>query len=158
MSDLTLPNLLCARVYALHHAFGRYYASAFAPSGFTYTKNLILMALAEDGPMSLGTLGSRLGVEANSLSPIVKKMASFDLIERVRDPRDERRIALAILPYGREVLAAAQAVTAEGWDSLELDGEEVAKAIALLETVRRRLEETELPPLELPPPSRDEPS
>ena len=141
-----LEELLCYSVYALQLAFGRYYQTAFGETGFTYPKFIALLALHEGGSMSLGELSSRIGVEANSLSPMLKKMHAFGLIDRVRDPEDERRVLLTMKPYGRAVLQEASAVVKAGWDGLGLKEGDVTAANRLLNEARKRLESA-TPPL-----------
>ena len=134
--DTRLDTRMCYNVYALHHAFGRFYQAAFGDTGFTYAKFIVLLALDESGPMSLGDLSSKVGLEANSLSPMVKKMSSFGLIERVRDPKDERRVLLSLLPFGKQVLEEAHRVVNAGWSELGLSEEDVAEANAFLARTR----------------------
>ena len=141
MTDETaLDDLLCFQVYSLHHAFGRHYQATFAETGFTYAKYVVLKILKEAGPSSLSAVSLRAGVEANTLSPLVKKMASFGLIERVRDPEDERRILLNLLPLGETILQEASAVTTRNWEALGLDPAQVDAAARVLMDARAKLE------------------
>lgn len=154
LSDLA--HLMCFNTYVLHHAFGRYYAAGFGETGFTYAKYVILRTLQEAGPLTLGTLAERVGLEPNSLSPIVKKMAGFGLLRRERDPEDERRITLAIEDYGRDVVAAAEQQMLAGWAQMDVDPEELSHAIELMNRVRTQLERVAMPKLALPePPDTD---
>ncbi len=146
-----LAHLMCFNTYTLHHAFGRYYKAGFGDSGFTYAKYIILRSLQDAGPMALGELADRIGLEPNSLSPIVKKMAAFGIIQRVRDPKDERRIVLAIEPYGRDVVAAAEKQMLAGWAKMGIDPDQVAQAISLMQDVRARLDKVSMPKLDVPP-------
>ena len=152
--DTRLQTRMCYNVYALHHAFGRCYQAAFGDTGFTYPKFIVLLALDESGPMSLGDLSSKVGLEANSISPMVKKMSNFGLIERVRDTEDERRVLLSLLPYGRTVLEEAHRVVNAGWSELGLSDEDVAEANALLARTRGLLEQKK-PQLTMTIPERD---
>ena len=154
-SKTGFDSLMCYNVYALHHAFGRFYQAAFADTGFTYPKFIVLLALEDGGPMSLSDLSSRIGLEANSLSPMVKKMHSFGLIDRVRDPEDERRILLTLLPYGRKVLREARKVVNAGWDALDLPDNVMERTNAFLSQTRERLE-SRPPQVVMKVPPRDE--
>lgn len=149
--DTGLEGLMCANVYALHHAFGRYYQAVFADTGFTYSKYLILRVLATRGPLSLGALSAMIGVEANSLSPVVKKMAHHGLIDRARDPQDERRVVLTLLPYGETILAAATEAADAGWRDLGMDPDAIAAALAVLTKMRHKLDTADPPHMIAPP-------
>jgi len=147
-----VSHLMCFNTYTLHHAFGRYYSAGFGETGFTYAKYIILRSLQDIGPVTLGELADRIGLEPNSLSPIVKKMAGFGLLQRRRDPEDERKIVLAIEPYGREVVRAAEEQMLTGWEEMGLDPEEVTAAMDVMKKVRARLDEVAMPKLTLPEP------
>ncbi len=138
----TFDALLCYNVYALNLAFGRFYQSAFGETGFTYPKFLVLKVLSEEGALSLSDLSARIGVEPNTLSPMVKKMSGFGLIDRMRDSQDERRVLLTLKPFGEAVLEEASEVVAAGWDELGLDEAAVAATNELLSNARKRLEVT----------------
>ena len=143
LSDI--DTLMCFQVYALHHAFGRFYQEAFGDSGFTYPKFVALTVLDKEGPLSLGELAGRVGVEPNSLSPLLKKMSAAGLIARARDPEDERRMVLSVLPFGKEVLARAREIVAEGWQALGLSHADTSRTIEALSAVRSKLEKTSPP-------------
>ena len=104
------------------------------------------------GPLSLGALAAKIGVEPNTLSPVVKKLAGFGLVDRVRDPEDERRVILDILPYGHKVLDEATRATEAGWNALGVDPDKVRVAIDLLEDVKRKLDKAHPPKMTLPGP------
>ena len=144
-----LDQLLCFNVYSLHRAFSRFYQSAFSQTGLTYAKFVILKALKETGPMSVSALSQEAAVEPNTLSPLLKKMAGFDLVTRQRSAEDERRVDIAITQKGEVVLDRANAVILEGFRELGLDNEQVMGAIGFLARTRRRVEETQPPKLDL---------
>jgi len=150
-----LNKQLGYNVYALHHAFGRFYQTAFADTGFTYPKYIVMMALEEAGPLSLSELSAKVGLEANSLSPLVKKMSTAGVVERIRDPEDERRVLLTLLPFGKKVLKEGNAVVQAGWDQLGLSESDVETTSGVLKDVRETLEKT-TPKRVMPLPDRDD--
>ena len=86
----------------LHHAFGRFYQTAFAETGLTYAKYVMLKALVEKGKMSLSELSARLGVEPNTVSPLAKKMAGVGTV-------DQRVGSVEVVP-GADLRSVGQAV------------------------------------------------
>ena len=144
-----LKELLCFNVYALNRAFSRFYQSAFAETGLTYPKFVILKSLNTDGPSSVSELSERASVEPNSLSPILKKMASFDLITRTRSTEDERRVDIAITPKGQAVLKRADEVIMRGFAELGLDEARMVEALAFLEDTKGRVDVARPPKLDL---------
>ncbi len=144
-----LHELLCFKVYTLNRSFGRYYQAAFSDTGLTYPKFVILMALDRGGPMSVTDLSVRAGVEANTLSPLLKKMAAFGAITRRRAEDDERRVEIAIAPKGQKALVRAKAVIAEGFDDLNIDPDKMMQVMAFLEETRGKVEGADPPKLDL---------
>lgn len=142
-----LKELLCFNVYSLNRSFGRYYSSAFSETGLTYPKFVILMALEADGPMSISTLSAKAGVEANTLSPLLKKMAEFGAITRQRSDDDERRVEVGITPMGKDILARAREVIAKGFEDLGIDPKQMIDAMRFLEETRGKVDRASPPKL-----------
>lgn len=145
-----LNDLACFQVYTLHHAFGRYYQAAFAESGLTYAKYIILKALAAQPQMSLSELSQRVGVEPNTVSPLAKKMATYGVIERVRDVEDERRIVLRLTEYGLRVVKSADEIVAQNFADLGISEDDARQAIALVSRLRSAVEKAKPVRLNLP--------
>ena len=139
-NTFALDDMACFQAYRLHHAFGRYYQVVFAGTGLTYAKYVVLKALGEHGEMSLSDLSARLGVEPNTLSPLVKKMANYGVVERLRDPEDERRIVLRLAPRGVTALREADAIVTSSFRSLDLAEEEVVETIQRISSLRSAVE------------------
>jgi DNA-binding MarR family transcriptional regulator len=145
-----LNDLACFQVYTLHHAFGRYYQAAVAESGLTYAKYIILKALAAQPQMSLSELSQRVGVEPNTVSPLAKKMATYGVIERLRDVEDERRIVLRLTEYGLRVVEAADETVAQNFADLGISDDDAMQAIALMSRLRSAVENAKPVRLNLP--------
>jgi DNA-binding MarR family transcriptional regulator len=100
-----LSNFLCFAVYSANLAFGRAYKPLLDALGLTYTQYIALVALGEEDDQTVGTLGEKLFLESNTLTPILKKMESLGYIERRRDPADERQVRVSLTPEGRRLIA-----------------------------------------------------
>ena len=88
---IRLNDLVCFAVYSANNAFNRFYKPIMAELGLTYPQFLVLMALWEEDGQGVGQLGERLGLESNTLTPLLKRMETAGVIERRRDRADERR-------------------------------------------------------------------
>lgn len=99
-----LPNFLCFAVYSANLAFGRVYKPILDPLGLTYTQYIALVALGDEDDQTVGALGERLFLESNTLTPILKKLETMDLVGRQRDPADERQVRIKLRPAGRRML------------------------------------------------------
>src|SRR5436305_10500478 len=82
------------RVIRLHRAF-------LEPLGLTYPQFLVILALYEDAPRSVGDLGLVLGMETGTLTPLLKRLQAAGLVTRTRDSADERRVLIDLTDAGR---------------------------------------------------------
>lgn len=67
-----------------------------------------LAALDVTPTQSLGELATRLLCDKANASGLIDRLGALGLVDRVRDPRDRRRVALSLTPEGREALAQAR--------------------------------------------------
>ncbi|ABC91316.1 probable transcriptional regulator protein, MarR family [Rhizobium etli CFN 42] len=99
-----LSTFLCFAVYSANLAFGRAYKPILDALGLTYTQYIAMVALSEEDDQTVSTLGEKLFLESNTLTPILKKLESAGFITRHRDPADERQVRVSLTPAGREIL------------------------------------------------------
>jgi DNA-binding MarR family transcriptional regulator len=81
------------RVIRLHRPF-------LEPLGLTYPQFLVMLALYEDAPRTVGDLGQELGMDNGMLTPLLKRLQSAELITRTRDSQDERRVLIDLTAAG----------------------------------------------------------
>jgi DNA-binding MarR family transcriptional regulator len=81
------------RVIRLHRPF-------LEPLGLTYPQYLVMLALYEGTPQSVGDLGLKLGMETGTLMPLLKRRANAGLVTRARDRTDERRVLIGLTETG----------------------------------------------------------
>ncbi len=66
----------------------------------------LLHHLTPERPVTLGWLASHLALPTSTTSTIVKRLATRGLVRRVRDPGNERRLAITLTPEGRRRVEA----------------------------------------------------
>jgi DNA-binding MarR family transcriptional regulator len=91
------------RVIRLHRPF-------LEPFGLTYPQFLVLLALYESEPRTVGSLGNELGMDNGTLTPLLKRLVAAGLVTRTRDERDERRVQIALTEAGEALRAELCAV------------------------------------------------
>nr|WP_245003487.1 MarR family transcriptional regulator [Bradyrhizobium liaoningense] len=99
-----MSNFLCFAIYSANLAFGRAYKPLLDKVGLTYTQYIALVALSDEDEQTVSTLGEKLFLESNTLTPILKKLEQMGLIKRHRDPADERQVRLSLTPAGRKLI------------------------------------------------------
>lgn len=98
-----LADFLCFAVYSANLAYGRAYKPILEELGVTYTQWIIIVALWEEDGQSVKSLGDKLFLESNTLTPILKKLESLGFLQRRRDPSDERQVIISLTEAGRDL-------------------------------------------------------
>ena len=107
--------------------------------------------------MTVSQLSAKAGVEANTLSPLLKRMESFDVLSRERSQEDERRVVISLRPFGEELYQRAETAVMAGFRELGLDPEDVIRTLAFLSDVQARLEKASPGQLDISDIAKSEP-
>jgi len=107
---LRLDRQVCFPLYAAANLIQRLYRPLLAPLGLTYSRYLVMLALWERAPLSVGELCACLHLDVGTLSPLLKRMEQAGLVSRARDPHDDRKVIIALTPHGRALRQDALAV------------------------------------------------
>jgi DNA-binding MarR family transcriptional regulator len=78
--------------------------------GLTHPQYLVMLALWENSPLSVREIGDLLQLDSPTLSPLLKRLATSDLITRERSDDDERRLHVDLTAKGRELRKAAEKI------------------------------------------------
>lgn len=116
-SSPKLADFLCFAVYSANLAFGRAYKPLLDELGLTYTQYIAIVALWEQDNQTVSSLGEKLFLESNTLTPILKKLESMGYLRRQRDAADERQVLISLTDAGRglrEKLGGRNLVKASG--------------------------------------------
>jgi DNA-binding MarR family transcriptional regulator len=98
-----LADFLCFAIYSANLAFGRAYRPILEELGLTYTQYVAIVALWEVDNQTVGSLGEKLFLESNTLTPILKKLEELGYLRRQRDPADERQVLVSLTDAGRRL-------------------------------------------------------
>jgi len=98
---LRLDRQVCFPLYAAANLIQRLYRPLLAPLGLTYSRYLVMLALWERAPLSVGELCACLHLDVGTLSPLLKRMEQAGLVTRARDRHDDRKVIVAPTPHGR---------------------------------------------------------
>ena len=138
-----LGDFLCFAVYSANLAYGRAYKPILDELGLTYTQWITIVALWEQDEQTVGSLGDKLFLESNTLTPILKKLEALGYVARRRAAADERQVIVTLTDAGRalrEKGAQRTLVQATG-----LDPAQFAATRETLHEVRDHLLESTLP-------------
>lgn len=98
--QLLLDNQLCFLVYSTNLAINQVYRQLLAPLKLTYPQYLVMLVLWEKDQVTVSEIGDRLFLESSTLTPILKKLESAQLIHRKRSKKDERLVIISLTEQG----------------------------------------------------------
>jgi DNA-binding MarR family transcriptional regulator len=107
---MTLTSHVCFATYAAAHAFNRFYKPLLEPLGLTYPQYLVLLILWENDNLTVKEIGRRLFLDSGTLTPLLKRLESADIVRRTRDARDERQVRISLTGKGWELRGRAMAI------------------------------------------------
>src|SRR5205823_5861688 len=88
---LTLGQQVCFTLSVASREVVSLYRPLLEPLGLTHPQYLVMVTLwGTEGPVSVKQLTQLLQLEAPTLSPLLKRLQNAGLVERHRDPADER--------------------------------------------------------------------
>ena len=112
-----LGDFLCFAVYSANLAFGRAYKPILDQVGLTYPQYITIVALWEEDSQTVGSLGEKLFLESNTLTPLLKKLEAMGYVRRERATADERQVVVRLTDAGRrlrEKISTTNLVKASG--------------------------------------------
>lgn len=109
---LLLDNQVCFALYSTSLAMTKLYKPLLDAIGLTYPQYLVMLVLWEQDSPTVSDLGERLFLDSGTLTPLLKRLEASGLLERQRDPQDERRVRITLTPEGRALRERAESVPA----------------------------------------------
>jgi DNA-binding MarR family transcriptional regulator len=117
---LRLDNQLCFALYGAANRMTRLYRPLLDALGLTYPQYLAMLVLWEKSPRTVGELGEALDLDSSTLTPLLKRLEAGGLVERRRDPDDERRVIVALTDKGRALREQAVAIPEKLFCALDM--------------------------------------
>ena len=120
-----LNRQLCFALYSASKAATAVYRPILEELGLTYPQYLVMLVLWESEPRSVRELGEELGLDSGTLSPLLKRLESLELVERRRSALDERRMEITLTAAGRNLSAKATGIPQHLADAAKLSAAEL---------------------------------
>lgn len=136
-ANAKLSDFLCFAVYSANLAFGKAYKPILEELGLTYTQYITIIALWEENNQTVGSLGEKLFLESNTLTPILKKLEAAGYVQRQRDPDDERQVLVGLTKSGRRL--REKGLSMDLVEATGLAPDEFAKVQKAIVTLRNNL-------------------
>jgi DNA-binding MarR family transcriptional regulator len=98
-------------LYGAGNRLVRMHKPFLEPLGLTFPQYLVILELLGSAPRSVGELGTKLGMDTGTITPLVKRLEQAGFVSRRRDAKDERRVFVDLTRSGdamRESIWAVQ--------------------------------------------------
>jgi DNA-binding MarR family transcriptional regulator len=100
-SELLLDNQLCFALYSTSLMMTKAYKPLLNALNLTYPQYLAMLVLWEEDGITVSHISKRLLTDPGSLTPLLKRLESDDLLNRRRRKDDERVVELHLTEKGR---------------------------------------------------------
>lgn len=101
--SLLLDNQLCFAIYAGTRQITKIYKPYLDGLGLTYTQYISLLVLWEEDKITVKNLGQKLYLDSGTLTPLLKKLETMKLIEKIRDKNDNRNVIISLTESGKKL-------------------------------------------------------
>lgn len=96
------------------------------PLGLTFPQFLVMVTLYEKIPRTVGEIGSELGMDNGTLTPLLKRLVSAGLVTRERDAEDDRRVLINLTANGEAMREDVLSIPAKIESACKLSNKDLA--------------------------------
>jgi DNA-binding MarR family transcriptional regulator len=132
---LKLSSQLCFPIYAASRIVMKLYKPFLDPFGLTYTQYITLLALWEEDGISVKALGEKLFLDSGTLTPLLKKLESQGLLERVRNMADERSVVISLTDRGKALKSEVAEIPVKMASCVDISHHDAVELIRILNLI-----------------------
>ena len=136
---LHLDHQLCFALYSASLAMTKLYKPLLEDLGLTYPQYLAMLVLWETDGVTVSELGDRLHLDSGTLTPLLKRLEVAELVTRLRDVQDERRVLIRLTTSGRKLKSRAARLPGCVLQATQCDLSEVLDLTRQVQALRNRL-------------------
>jgi DNA-binding MarR family transcriptional regulator len=87
-------------LYGAANRMARLHKPFLEPLGLTFPQYLVMLELFAGTPRAVGELGTKLGMDTGTITPLLKRLEASSMVTRTRDRDDERRVLINLTAGG----------------------------------------------------------
>lgn len=123
--QLKLENQLCFPFYAVSRLIIRAYQEDLDALGITYPQYLVMMVLWEKDGLSVNEIGDKLILNTNTITPLLKRMETMELLTRIPSKSDQRKVVVSLTNKGMKMRDKAAEIPYRLMEKLKIDSSQV---------------------------------
>lgn len=97
---IKLDNQLCFSLYAVSREIIKLYKPLLDKHNLTYTQYIAMLVMWEEEKILFKELGKKLHLDSGTLTPVVKKLESMELVTKYRNKEDDRLVTVELTEKG----------------------------------------------------------
>ncbi|ABZ96926.1 Putative transcriptional regulator, MarR family [Leptospira biflexa serovar Patoc strain 'Patoc 1 (Paris)'] len=105
-----LKNQICFSMYSSMHRLMKLYRPLLADLGLTYPQYLVMLVMWEEKISTVSKIGDKLQLDSGTLTPLLKRLEQMELLDRMRNPNDERSVNIVLSKKGKSLRDKAKLI------------------------------------------------
>ncbi len=101
--QIQIEDALCFNLYTASRMMTQVYSPYLYSIGLTYPQFLVMNLLWSKDGVTVKTLGERLYLDSGTLTPLLKRLISQELIVKKRSTEDERAVLISLTKKGKDL-------------------------------------------------------
>ncbi len=134
-----LQDQLCFSVYSLSLAINKVYRPLLKKLDLTYSQYLVMLVLWESDQRTVSDIGEQLFLDSATLTPLLKRLESAALVQRIRSSQDERQVIICLTEQGRHLRQQAAGIMDDMLCAMGCSLEELGALRERLNSLRNHL-------------------
>jgi len=130
---LKLKNQICHSLYSATNALIRAYRPLLDQLGLTYAQYLVMLALWDEDKVIIKSLVQRTRFDAGTLTPILKRLESKQLLTMVKASSDSRQKIIVLTEQGKDLADRARRIPDNISGKIDMPAEDAQQLKALAE-------------------------
>lgn len=108
--ESTLQNDPGFQFYVASRLISQAYREPLEELGLTYPQYLVMLVLWEKDGQMVSQIGEKLQLDSGTLTPLLKRLESVNLVKRVRSETDERKVEIELTYPGKSLQSKAKEI------------------------------------------------
>jgi len=140
-SKIKLENQICFPLYALSREIIKLYKPILDKYNLTYTQYIVMLVIWEEEKIGFKDLGRLLHLDSGTLTPVLKKLESMELIKKYRSKEDDRIVIVEITEKGKLLREEILDVPKQIYCKLNIEAEELIALKRQLDDILAQISE-----------------
>lgn len=137
LSRHEVEKQLSFALYGAANRLVRLHKPFLEPLGLTFPQYLVMLELFGSALSSVGELGTKLGMDTGTITPLVKRLEKGGFVTRRRDTKDERRVLVDLTPSGEAMRERVWAVRGQIKSACRISDEKANELREALDDIGR---------------------